>query len=149
MPHLYLLKRGLASLHSAEESTLVFNAPDLSGTSAIIDDKTLSLPQIGDTHRCARNEIALETSDGVTFHHPNFQLSDETFIHDRQAFNHGQPTLPTPVLQSPLPIGTTKQIIDLDIHVTQGSLGIDTDTCNIASADSSTLLHMTFGRTME
>lgn len=81
LPYLYLLKRGLTSLHSAEESSLFFNAPDLSGTSAIIQDKVLSLSQIGELHRRASDEIQSEL-DELTFNHPNFILPTDLFIHD-------------------------------------------------------------------
>lgn len=71
----------MTSLHSAEESSLFFNAPDLSGTSAIIDNKILSLYQIGEVHRRACDEIQHEL-DELTFQHPNFTLPDDVFIHD-------------------------------------------------------------------
>ncbi len=57
LPHLYLLKRGLASIKSADQSALLFNAPDLSGTSAIIGGKELTLEAIGALHNRAVEEI--------------------------------------------------------------------------------------------
>ncbi|KAJ3555709.1 hypothetical protein NP233_g12145 [Leucocoprinus birnbaumii] len=81
LPHLYLLKRGLGGINSAEESALLFNAPDLSGTGAIIGDKTLRLSQIGDLHCRAVEELKAEI-DELTFHHPDFQLDPEIPIHD-------------------------------------------------------------------
>lgn len=114
LPTMYLLKRGLTSLHSAEESSLFFNAPDLSGTSVIIDDKILYLSQIGDVHRRASDEIQREI-DELTFHHPTFTLADDISIHDnprelapdysfvkdtRNIWNH-QPSLIQHILQTP------------------------------------------------
>jgi hypothetical protein len=114
LPHLYLLKRGLTSLHSAEESSLFFNAPDLSGTSAIIGDKVLYLSHIGDLHRRASNEIQHEIDD-LTFHHPTFTLVDDIQIHDnprertpgysfvkdtRNVWNH-RPSLVQHILETP------------------------------------------------
>ncbi|KAF5345077.1 hypothetical protein D9756_011154 [Leucocoprinus leucothites] len=81
LPYLYLLKRGLGSLDSAEQTTISFNAPDLSGTSVIIGDKTLSVSDIGALHRRAIEEIEQEL-DELTFHHPQFQLPPDTHIHD-------------------------------------------------------------------
>ncbi|KAF5344634.1 hypothetical protein D9756_011233 [Leucocoprinus leucothites] len=81
LPYLYILKRGLGSIDSAEESTLFFNAPDLSGTSAIINDKTIHLTQIGDLHRRALVEIE-EELDQLTFHQPEFRISPNIQIHD-------------------------------------------------------------------
>ncbi|KAF5347917.1 hypothetical protein D9756_010117 [Leucocoprinus leucothites] len=81
MPYLYLLKRGIGGVDSAEESTLYFNAPDLSGTSAIIEDKTLHLSRIGDLHQRAAHEIEQEINE-LTFHDPTFVISPEIHIHD-------------------------------------------------------------------
>lgn len=81
LPRLYLLKRGLSSLRSAEQSTILFNAPDVSGTSAIIGDKLLKLSDLADLHRRATREIKDEI-DKLTFHHPLFVLDEDQFIHD-------------------------------------------------------------------
>ncbi|KAF9440876.1 hypothetical protein P691DRAFT_715436 [Macrolepiota fuliginosa MF-IS2] len=81
MPMLYLLKRGLASLTSAEQSSLYFNAPDLSGTSAFIDGEQLALKAIGDFHVQATKDISDEI-DQLTFHLPQFEISQNETIHD-------------------------------------------------------------------
>lgn len=46
MPNLYVLLRGLAGLYTAERDTILFNAPDCSGTSATFGNKTLTLTQL-------------------------------------------------------------------------------------------------------
>lgn len=81
MPSLYLLKRGLSSLQSAEQSSLYFNAPDLSGESAIINGEVLSLNAIGAALTRTIHEITTEI-DNLTFHHPQFVLSTTDLIHD-------------------------------------------------------------------
>jgi hypothetical protein len=81
VPRLYITKRGFAALQSAEESTLLFNAPDLSGTSAIVNDQTLSLSDIKSTHNRAMDEIEKEL-DALTFHSSHFTLPADLFIHD-------------------------------------------------------------------
>lgn len=81
MPSLYLLKRGLSSLQSAEQSTLYLNAPDLSGESAIINGEVLSLTAI----RALLTRVISEITSGIdelTFHNPEFQLSSTEIIHD-------------------------------------------------------------------
>ncbi|EKM81396.1 hypothetical protein AGABI1DRAFT_125786 [Agaricus bisporus var. burnettii JB137-S8] len=81
MPRLYITKRGFTGLHSAEETTFFFNAPDLSGTSAIIDDTMLHLSQIKASHLRAMAEIENELNS-LTFHASYFTLPDDTFVHD-------------------------------------------------------------------
>jgi hypothetical protein len=81
IPRLYITKRGFTGLHSAEETTFFFNAPDLSGTSAIFDNHTLSLSAIKETHMRAMDEIEQELN-ALTFNSSHFTLSDDTFIHD-------------------------------------------------------------------
>lgn len=81
IPTLYLLKRGLSSIQSAEQSTLYFNAPDLSGESAIINGEVLSLNAIGSMLTRTISEITSEV-DELTFHNPQFLLSPTEIIHD-------------------------------------------------------------------
>jgi hypothetical protein len=81
IPRLYVTKRGFTGLQSAEESTFFFNAPDLSGTSAIIDDKTLSLSEIKACHDRAMDEIDKEL-DELTYHSSHFTLAPNILIHD-------------------------------------------------------------------
>jgi hypothetical protein len=81
MPRLYITKRGFTALQSAEESALLFNAPDLSGTSAIIDDKTLSLSMVKSAHDRAMEEIEKEL-DALTFYSSHFTLPEGVLIHD-------------------------------------------------------------------
>lgn len=113
LPGLYLLKRGLSSLHSAEQSALYFNAPDLSGQSAFIHGTKLELSAIKDLHLRSLDEITLEI-DQLTFHLPQFRLSQDETIHDepreckpnysfisdqRNSWNH-RPSLLQHILQS-------------------------------------------------
>ncbi|KAF7768400.1 hypothetical protein Agabi119p4_7643 [Agaricus bisporus var. burnettii] len=114
LPTLYLLKRGLASLHTAAESSFHFNAPDLSGKSAIFEGKELSLDDIGELHRQFIAEIT-QTVNDLTFHHPDFALAETELIHDepretkagysfvtdqRNSWNH-RPSLLQHILQTP------------------------------------------------
>jgi hypothetical protein len=114
MPNLYLIKRGLSSLRSAEESTFTFNAPDLSGTSAIVEGFELSLHQIGALHTRAIEEIT-ESINGLTFNHSDFQLHDigeifdepherkpgYSFVSDRRNIWNNRPSLLQHVLNDP------------------------------------------------
>ncbi|EKM74407.1 hypothetical protein AGABI1DRAFT_133300 [Agaricus bisporus var. burnettii JB137-S8] len=81
IPRLYITKRGFTGLQSAEESTFFFNAPDLSGTSAIFGNHTLSLSHIKDAHVRAIDEIQAELN-ALTFHSSHFTISDHVFVHD-------------------------------------------------------------------
>ncbi|EKM79049.1 hypothetical protein AGABI1DRAFT_129306 [Agaricus bisporus var. burnettii JB137-S8] len=81
IPRLYVTKRGFTGLHSAEESTFFFNAPDSSGTAAIIDHRTLSLSQIKSTHLRAMDEIDQELDD-LTFNSSHCIIPKDAFIHD-------------------------------------------------------------------
>ncbi|KAF7760950.1 hypothetical protein Agabi119p4_10359 [Agaricus bisporus var. burnettii] len=81
LPTLYLLKRGFSSLHSAEESSFLFNALDLSGRSAIIEGKELSMDQIGASHARAIQEIT-QAIDELTFYQPDYQLDENEKIYD-------------------------------------------------------------------
>ncbi|KAF7783355.1 hypothetical protein Agabi119p4_2731 [Agaricus bisporus var. burnettii] len=81
MPNLYLIKRGLSSLHSAEESSFSFNAPDLSGTSAIVEGLELNLHQIGALHTRAIGEIT-QGVDELTFYRSEFRLDNTVSIFD-------------------------------------------------------------------
>jgi hypothetical protein len=81
IPRLYITKRGFTGLQSAEESTFFFNAPDLSGTAAIVGGNTLSLSQIKATHFRAMEEIEKEL-DALTFGSSHFTLPEDVLIHD-------------------------------------------------------------------
>ncbi|KAF7771871.1 hypothetical protein Agabi119p4_6182 [Agaricus bisporus var. burnettii] len=114
LPSLYLLKRGLSSLQSADESAIHFNAPDLSGRSAVIEGVELNLSQFGVLHTQTLSEITA-TIDELTFHHPNFNLDDNELIYDeprecranysfvtesRNIWNH-RPSLLQHILETP------------------------------------------------
>lgn len=81
LPALYLLKHGLASLQSAEQSALHLNAPDLSGKSAIIGGEELALEEIGALHTCAIDQITSQI-DELTFNNDMFRLSPTDLIYD-------------------------------------------------------------------
>jgi hypothetical protein len=113
MPTLYLIKRGLSSLRSAEDSSFSFNAPDLSGTSAIVEGLELNLHQIGALQTRGIEEIT-EAINELTFNYPGCQLdsnvdiSDEpherkpgySFVTDqRNVWNH-QPSLIQHILEN-------------------------------------------------
>jgi hypothetical protein len=59
----------------------LFNAPDLSGRSAFIEGKELSLDQIGALHTRTIHEIT-QAIDELTFHQPNYRLDDGEIIYD-------------------------------------------------------------------
>lgn len=113
LPNLYLLKRGLSGLHSAEQSALFFNAPDLSGQSAFIHGRKLELAAIKDLHLRAINEITSEI-DELTFYLPQYRLTANETIYEepreckpgysfvtdpRNSWNH-HPSLVQHILQS-------------------------------------------------
>jgi len=81
MPTLYILHRGLAALNSADDSTMPFNAPDTSGTAAIIGSHTVHLRNIKDValDAYARSLLAVRK---LTFDNPLFGISDDETIHD-------------------------------------------------------------------
>ncbi|KAF9440526.1 hypothetical protein P691DRAFT_820577 [Macrolepiota fuliginosa MF-IS2] len=81
MPNLYLLKRGLASLNTAEQTTISFNAPDMSGKSAIIGTNMLELDKIGQLHCEAIKDIT-SAIDKLTFSNEKFAIPADQFIHD-------------------------------------------------------------------
>lgn len=81
MPTLYILHRGLVALDSADETTIPFNAPDASGTAAIIGQHIIHLQNVKDValdsyHRCLRAVREL------TFDNPLFDIPDDELIHD-------------------------------------------------------------------
>lgn len=114
LPSLYLLKRGFAGLRSAEQSALYFNAPDLSGQSAIVDGKELELQEIGELLERELKEITSEI-DESTWYHSDFRLPEGQQIYDepcessagysfitdtRNSWNH-HPSLVQHILQTP------------------------------------------------
>lgn len=81
MPNLYILLRGLAGLHSAEQGMMLFNAPDTSGRSATFGEHTVSLSQLQKVHLQLIQEIEDEM-DTLLFKDPKFQLADDLPIFD-------------------------------------------------------------------
>jgi len=81
IPALYLLKRGLDSLDSADDKVMLFNAKDPTGHETFIDDRLLRTHDI----MTMNNDIIKEASqkmDKLSFHEPSFTISREEFIHD-------------------------------------------------------------------
>ena len=78
---MYLLKRGLDSLHSADDSMFKFNAPDAAGDSAIFGHRVLRLQHIHDlTGRIIRDIEA--KMDKLLFGNEDFKVDSHEFIHD-------------------------------------------------------------------
>jgi len=78
---LYILLRCFMSMRSADDSMLVFNAPDLSGQSAIIGHRELHVHAIGDALRELIQDITKEL-DELLFHQAEFNIPEDLFIHD-------------------------------------------------------------------
>jgi hypothetical protein len=81
MPTLYILHRGLAALNSADETTMLFNAPDATGTAAIIGHHVVHLQNVKDVALDAHDRC-LEAISKLTFDSPMFDIADDEFIHD-------------------------------------------------------------------
>ena len=81
MPTLYILLRCFLTMRSADDSMLVFNAPDLTGQSAIFGKHQLHVLAIGDALRQLVQEITTEL-DQLLYHQPDFDIPDSLFIHD-------------------------------------------------------------------
>jgi hypothetical protein len=81
MPTLYILLRGLSALESADDNMLLFNAPDCSGTSAIIDSRIIHVKDIGAAQRDLVDEARKEL-DRLLFNESLFTISDTKLIHD-------------------------------------------------------------------
>ncbi|KAF9461607.1 hypothetical protein BDZ94DRAFT_1310487 [Collybia nuda] len=81
MPNLYILLRGLAGLHSAEQSMVLFNAPDLSGTSATFGEHTLTLCALKNLHLDLIRDVQNKMDD-LLFHDLRFTLHKDQTIFD-------------------------------------------------------------------
>ncbi|KAF9491147.1 hypothetical protein BDN71DRAFT_1434142 [Pleurotus eryngii] len=67
MPTLYLLLRPLNRLVSAEQGTLQFNGTHPSGTDIMLDDKIITVADLGSTVRTMTNEIRRMLQDEIFF----------------------------------------------------------------------------------
>lgn len=81
MPTLYILHRGLAALTSADDNMILFNAPDTSGTSAIIGSRIIHLQNVKDVALDAYDR-SLQATRKLTFGNPIFDIADDEVIHD-------------------------------------------------------------------
>ena len=81
LPALYLLKRGLSSFRSAQENMIAFNSPDPTGRITIMDSRALHVDHIHDLTLRLLHQATKKT-DELLFHHPQFSIPDDTFIHD-------------------------------------------------------------------
>lgn len=81
MPTLYILKRGLTALDSADDNLVLFNAPDLTGTSAWLGDTLITVSGIGTAVRSLVSSIT-SIMDDLLFQAPQFQLPTTQVIHD-------------------------------------------------------------------
>ena len=78
---LYILLRCFLSMRSADDSMLVFNAPDLSGQSAMVGQHELHVHAIGDALRELVQEITRDL-DELLFQQSEFDMPEDLFIHD-------------------------------------------------------------------
>jgi hypothetical protein len=81
MPTLYILLRGLLALDSADDNMMLFNAPDATGTSAIIGAHTLHVSHIQKAALDIIAEIELEL-DSLLFNNLLFNISPSELVHD-------------------------------------------------------------------
>ena len=81
LPTLYQLKRGLSSFRSAQENMIAFNSPDPTGRITIMDSRALHVDHIHDLTLRLLHQANKKT-DELLFHHPQFSIPDDTFIHD-------------------------------------------------------------------
>ena len=81
IPSLYILLRGLYAISSADESTILFNSPDMSGTSAIFGSRTLHVSHVKDSVLKKLDHIVREL-DRLTFHESTFVIGPNELVHD-------------------------------------------------------------------
>lgn len=81
MPSLYILLRGLLAISSADENTMLFNAPDASGTSAIFGSRILNVSHVRDFVLHKLLDVT-EQLDRLTFRQAMFTVSPTELIYD-------------------------------------------------------------------
>ena len=81
MPSLYILLDGLSAISSADENTMLFNAPDTSGTSAIFGSCTLDISHVRE-YVLEKLLDVMKQLDKLTFHQATFTISPTETIYD-------------------------------------------------------------------
>jgi hypothetical protein len=81
MPSMYILLRGLLAISSADENTMLFNAPDTSGTSAIFGSRTLHVSHVRD-YVLEKLQDVTSQLDKLTFHQSMFTISPTEHVYD-------------------------------------------------------------------